>query len=109
MLDSSIAVVSPPNIPGKSRTPINAVPIEYPKFLSIQKSSCVGFLIISGAEMVRLVNSESKRPISIPNTTVPGIISTVWVYRLNDPPKMNVPNAETINPPINMYLDPNLD
>lgn len=59
--------------------------------------------------MVRLVNWESKRPIPIPNTTFPSIVSTIWVYRLNDPPHMNVPNAETINPTITMYLDPNLD
>ena len=59
--------------------------------------------------MVRLVNWESKKPIPIPNTTVPGMISTIWVFKLNAPPIIYVPAAEIINPIINMFLDPNFD
>ena len=62
MLDSSIAVVSPPNILGKSRKPINAVPIEYPKFLTfkIQLRRFSDHLGCINGEIGKL---ESKRPI----------------------------------------------
>jgi len=59
--------------------------------------------------MVRLVNWESKKPIPIPNTTVPGMISIIWVFKLNTPPIINVPAAEIKNPIIKMFLDPNFD
>ncbi len=58
--------------------------------------------------MVRLVNWKVKDQFYTKYHRS-SIISTVWVYRLNDPPQMNVPNAETINPPVTMYLNPNLD